>query len=86
MLIDGKIVKILRIENLNSKVSFIKWIKENLKTESLYSNDDIYSSNRYLAYLEYLEKNVLPSQPLEDKPKWIESLSRLKKEKQNDSK
>lgn len=81
MLIDGKKIKIFKLEDLNSRISFSKWIKNNLENERAYSESEIFESNRYLEYVKYIEEQV-SKQPLKNKTEWISAIKNLREEKE----
>jgi hypothetical protein len=85
MLIDGKELKILNLKDLNSKISFSKWINTYIENERQYTIYQIFESKRYIVYLNYILNNVLPKQPVKNKPDWIEAINKLIKEKENES-
>jgi len=73
MLIDGKEFKILKISDLNSNVSFSKWIRDCLRIpESV----DIHNS-RLQRYLEYISESM-SKQKIGNRPEFLEAVKKLK--------
>jgi len=77
MLINGKEVKILKLDDINSEVSLSEWLKTNVKNEMQYSRIKIAKSKRYIEYIKYIREQVY-KQPLDNKTEWFEQLDRLK--------
>lgn len=85
MLKDGKVVRIFKLEDLNSRISFAKWIRGNIENEFQNSDEDIFASNKYLEYLKYIEEQVA-RQPLKNKSDWIDKIKILRTEKEKKQK
>jgi len=83
MLMNGREIKIFKLQDLNSRISFSNWIKINISNERKYSADQIFESKRYLEYLKYIE-GQLKSQPLKNKIDWIERIKVLRKEREQE--
>lgn len=83
MLIDGREVRVFKLSDLNSRISFSKWIITNISSEKGNSESEIFESKRYLEYLNYIEKQVA-KQPLKNKTEWIEQIKKIKQEKNRD--
>lgn len=81
MLIDGKKLKSFSLSDLNSRVSFTKWIIENIENERSSTHLNIFSSKRYLEYLNYIE-DQMKKQPLKNKIDWIERIKILREDKE----
>jgi hypothetical protein len=77
MLINGKEVKILKLDDINSEVSLSEWLKTNVKNEMQYSRINVAKSKRYIEYIKYIRDQVY-KQPLDNKSEWFEQLDRLK--------
>ena len=77
MLINGKEVKILKLDDINSEVSLSEWLKTNVKNEMQYSRVNIAKSKRYIEYIKYIKEQIY-KQPLDNKSEWFEQLDKLK--------
>ena len=73
MFIDGKIYKVFRMEDINSLVSFERWIRDNT---DLYKKDQIISPEHFKVFIEYL-KNQTNDIRLVNKKEWLEQLELL---------
>ena len=73
MLIDGKEFKILKISDLNSDVSFTKWIRDCLKIPESIS---IHNS-KLQRYLEYISDSM-SKQKIGNRPEFLEAVKKLK--------
>lgn len=80
MLINGKEVKILKLDDINSEVALSEWLKVNIKNEMQYSRVNIARSKRYIEYIKYIKEQVY-KQPLDNKTEWFEQLDKLKNAK-----
>jgi len=78
---NGKKIKSFELSHLDSRISFSEWIKTNLSSEMINSQNEIFESNRYLTYLDYIESQV-KKQPLKDKMQWFEKIKKLREEKE----
>jgi hypothetical protein len=85
MLLDGKEVKVFKLSDLNSRISFSKWIIENIELERGTSESDLFKKNKYLEYLNYIESQMM-KQPLKNKTEWIARIKQLKEEWEKKSK
>jgi hypothetical protein len=73
MFIDGKIYKVFRMEDLNSLVSFEKWIRDNT---DLYKEDQVISPEHFKVFIEYL-KSQTNDVKLVSKKEWLKQLELL---------
>ena len=73
MLIDGKLYKILNIEDLNSLVSLSVWLKDSL---SLYSDDKKIPKNHLISFLEHLRRKA-EEQRVDNKTEWFNELDQM---------
>jgi|15BtaG_2_1085339.scaffolds.fasta_scaffold00005_80 hypothetical protein len=80
MFTDGKLRKTFRLEDINSLISFEKWIRDNTK---LYKEDQVIDSDHFRIFIEYL-KNEMNKVRLLDKKEWLSQfgvlLERLEKD------
>ena len=77
MLIDGKIFKILKLEDLHSDVSFSNWIQSNLPSQSRFSRKELIESKKLLRFLDFVEQEIL-KQSMDNNPEWFKALKEIK--------
>jgi len=75
MLLNGKVYKVLNLDNLNSLISLEEWLKDNL---SLYPDDEKISDNHLKTFLEYIKYNT-KEQRVEEKREWFDQIDGLVK-------
>ncbi len=77
MLIDGRLFKILKLEDLSSPVSFSNWIQTNLKSQSRFSRKELLKSGKLLRFIEFLEDDI-KNQSLDNNPEWFTAIKQIK--------
>lgn len=73
MFIDGKIYKTFRFEDMNSLISFEKWVRDNT---DLYRKDQVISPEHFKIFIEYLKEKTSDIK-LVSKKDWLSQLSLL---------
>ena len=73
MLFEGRVFKVLNLDDLNSLISLEEWIKNNL---SLYPDDEKISSSHLKVFLEYIKNNAKDQRVL-DKKAWFDQVDQL---------
>lgn len=73
MLIDGKRIEVLSLDDIGSLISLEAWLKSNL---TIFSEDEKISSNELGIFIEYL-KEVSVNQRVKDKRDWLDKFDDL---------
>ena len=73
MLINGRMNKVFRFDDLNSLISFEEWIKRNL---GLYDEDKSVPFSHIKIFLEHI-KNKVKEQRVFEKREWFEQIDQL---------
>ena len=73
MLIDGRINKVLKFDDINSLISFKEWIKDNL---TLYGEDQKIKDSHLETFLNYIQEETKRLHP-EVKKDWREKIKEL---------
>ena len=73
MLINGKIFEVLNFDDINSLVSFKKWLKGNL---TIFREDQKISDQQIKVFLNYI-KEKCKEQRVQDKRKWLDKIDSL---------
>ena len=74
MSIDHKKYRILELKDLNTFISFGRWVNKSMFP---YDKDKVISDNNMLIYLSFIE-NQIKDQRLENKKEWVDAVKSIK--------
>lgn len=85
MLIDGRVFKILKLEDLTSSVSFTDWIHRNLKSQARLSREELLKSKKLLEFVKFLERDIVNQSLGNNNIEFINALKKLRSSVENES-